>query len=157
MRRQRRIFAAGLGGLLLGSGGCGAPGQTGGAAQPIEAEGCYVILRVQQTDGPQQDFLFPSFFALDSLPASLAAVPGRQVRLPRDDLSRRAGSWSWVLGTDSITVHTRTATQGWRLSFAVSRSGLEGSLDAWSGDTTSSWLVGGRRVACPGGLLPAQQ
>ncbi len=116
-----------------------------------------MVRRARQTGGPEQDFLFPTFFALDSLAAPDAAVPGRQVRLPRDDLSRRAGSWSWVQIADSIAVHTRTATQGWRLGFVRSGPEWDGRLDAWSGDTLSSWLVGGRRVACPNGLVPAQR
>ncbi len=117
--------------------------------------GCYVVLQVQQTEGPTVDFLFPGFFLLDSVAVPDAAVPGRQVLLPRDDLSRRAGSWSWVGRQDSVVVNAIAPGQGYRLGLTNSGSDWQGRLTGWADSIVMAWTVAGRRVDCPSGLVPA--
>lgn len=117
--------------------------------------GCYVILEVRQTGGETTDFLFPGFFGLDSTPLPNAAVSGRVVLLPHDDLSRRAGSWSWMERNDSIVLTTITPTEGWHLGFTRSGRRWQGRLSGWADSLTVAWTVGGRQVDCPRGLVPA--
>ncbi len=117
--------------------------------------GCYVILEVRQTDGDTTEFLFPGFFALDSASLPDAAVPGRAVLLPRDDLSRRAGSWSWTERSDSIVLNAIAPAQGWHLGLTRAGTTWQGRLSGWADSLTVAWTVGGRQVHCPGGLVPA--
>lgn len=135
--------------------GCAATWPRGGNPPTRSAVGCYVVLEAEQTEGPATDFLFPGFFALDSVAVPDAAVPGQQVLLPRDDLARRAGSWSWTERTDSVVVNAVTATQGWRLGLANAGLQWNGRLTGWADSAAMIWTVGGRRVDCPGGLVPA--
>jgi len=141
------------GALLLT--GCAAVRASSGSQPVQDAVGCYVVLQVRQTEGPTIDFLFPGFFSLDSVAVPDAAVPGQQVLLPRDDLSRRAGSWSWISRPDSVVVNAVTTSQGWRLGLTNSGSGWTGRLTGWAESVAMTWTVGGQRVDCPGGLVPA--
>jgi hypothetical protein len=141
--------------LLLAACRHPAPSAAAGPGRRDAAAGCYVVMQEQQTAGPALDFLFPAFFALDTGEAPTAAVPGQQVWLPADDLSRRAGSWSWIEDGDSLAVQSTTGREGWRLRFRESPGAWAGHLSAWLGDTLAIWDLNGRRVACPGGLVPA--
>ncbi len=114
-----------------------------------------MILEVRQLGGETTEFLFPGFFALDSASLPDAAMPGRLVLLPRDDLSRRAGSWSWMERGDSIVLNASTPAEGWHLGFTRSGGTWQGRLSGWADAFTVSWAVGGRQLACPDGLVPA--
>lgn len=153
---MRRPLGAGMLGLCLAA---ACHGQQLSAAAPDRrmdrAVGCYVITHLQQTAGPEVEFLFPSFFELNAARAPAAAVPGRQVWLPSDDLSRRAGSWSWSEDGDTLAVQSTAGSQGWRLRLHETPSVWAGHLQAWAGDTLVTWDLDGRRVACPQGLVPA--
>jgi hypothetical protein len=141
--------------LLFGACRHAAPSAAPRPRRRDAAAGCYVVMQEQQTAGPALDFLFPAFFALDTGAAPTAALPGQQVWLPADDLSRRAGSWSWIEDGDSLAVQATTGREGWRLRLRESPDTWAGHLSAWVGDTLATWDLNGRRVACPGGLVPA--
>jgi hypothetical protein len=141
-------------GILLLA-GCAAARAGEGSPPLQDAVGCYVALQIRQIQGPAVDLMFPGFFALDTVAVDDAAVPGRQVLLPRDDLSRRAGSWSWIEHHDSLVVKAITATQGWRLALSRAGSDWEGSLTGWEDSVSMVWTLTGRRVNCPAGLVPA--
>jgi len=134
-------------------------GCTHSGASPPSPEaalaGCYVILGAQSTGDGELELLFPSFFALDSLPAPAAAIPGRRVLLPRDDMARRAGSWSWSLGEQAVVVQAVGTGEGWRLEMHLSSTDWTGVLTGWAPGTTAGWNLNGRRVPCPRGMVPA--
>ena len=142
-----------LGLLLLAA--CTAGPAPGSAAPEASTAGCYVVLQVEQTGGAATDFLFPGFFSLDTISLPDAAVAGKQVLLPRDDLSRRAGSWSWTERPDSIVLSAVTPTQGWRLGLVTAGGNWRGHLGGWADSVTVTWTLGGRRANCPDGLVPA--
>lgn len=117
--------------------------------------GCYVVLGAQSTDDGELELLFPSFFALDSLPAPAAAIPGRRVLLPRDDMARRAGSWSWSFGEQAVVVQAIGTGEGWRLEMRLSSTDWTGVLTGWAPGARAGWNLNGRRVRCPSGMVPA--
>jgi hypothetical protein len=114
-----------------------------------------VVLRRQQLAGDSLELLFPGFFGLDTGNAAGGAAGDHRVLLPRDDLARFAGAWSWRLASDSITVAAAGGGQGFSLSFHPVRDGWEGRLTAWVEPLRSQWALGGRRVDCPRDLIPA--
>lgn len=79
---------------------------------------------------------------------------GRAVRLPRNDLNRQSGAWSWRVSGDSLLVDAESMDGAWHLSTRPNGPEWTGMLVAERQVSIARWRVEGRWVPCPAAWRP---
>jgi hypothetical protein len=115
---------------------------------PAVVAGCHAITAATWVEGDTTlDLLFPFFFELDT--TALPGASGRVVRLPRNDLNRQGGAWSWRVSADTVLVDAVSMDGAWRLRTRPHGAEWTGTLVAERQIPIARWRVEGRWVPCP--------